>query len=199
LDADYSFALTRNVVQHFSDRGKLPEMILVAIAYPGAADDMEVYYANRKRDYTPSSASLNVALRRSTAQGDVDGRSGQGGGAEMFRSFVADQVVPYMESHFPVSHDRTFIGHSYGGLFCTYVMLTEPDLFNRYVIVSPSLWFENGLMLKVEAEGAPQRRTAAQVYFAIGSRETPLMVQQLKQFAKQLQAQRSLRVTLDVR
>src|SRR6185436_3142195 len=75
LDADYSFALTRNVVQHFSDRGKLPEMILVAIAYPGAADDMEIYYANRKRDYTPSSASLSVGLRRNTAQGDVDGRS----------------------------------------------------------------------------------------------------------------------------
>ncbi len=48
LDADYSFALTRNVVQHFVERGKLPEMILIAIAYPGAADDMEVYYSNRE-------------------------------------------------------------------------------------------------------------------------------------------------------
>src|SRR5262249_1882061 len=39
LDADYSFALTRNIVQHFVERQKLPEMILVAIAYPGAATD----------------------------------------------------------------------------------------------------------------------------------------------------------------
>jgi predicted alpha/beta superfamily hydrolase len=209
LDADYSFAMTRNIVQHFSERGKLPEMILVAIAYPGAADDMEIYQSNRKRDYTPPSASLSVGYQRGATGGAPsggDGRNGQGGGAEMFRSFISDQVVPYMESHFPVSKDRTFIGHSYGGLFGTYVMLTEPDLFNRYVIVSPSLWFDNGLMLKVESQEMPRQRIQAQAYFAIGSRETQAttgapMVQQLKQFTKQLQAQRAqgLRVTLDVR
>src|SRR5262245_22634487 len=53
LDADYSFALTRNIVQHYVERKQLPEMILVAIAYPGAADSLEVYRENRKRDYTP--------------------------------------------------------------------------------------------------------------------------------------------------
>src|SRR5689334_4172887 len=118
LDADYSFALTRNIVQHFAERGKLPDMILVAIAYPGAADDMEVYYSNRKRDYTPPSAIQPIGFangKPNAAPGGGDGRNGQGG-ADMFRTFIADQVVPYVEQHFPVSQDRTFIGHSYGGL-----------------------------------------------------------------------------------
>lgn len=205
LDADYSFAMTRNIVQFMSDRGKLPEMILVAIAYPGAADDLEVYQSNRKRDYTPPTAAMRVGygLPKGAAKSRGDGRNGQGG-AEQFRSFIADQVVPYMESRFPVSQDRTFIGHSYGGLFGTYVMLTEPNLFQRYVIVSPSLWFDNGLMLKVEARGGVQRRGTAQAYFAIGSLETAAtvgapMVQQLRQFANQLQSSGALRVTLDVR
>lgn len=207
LDADYSFALTRNVVQHFAERGKLPEMILVAIAYPGAADDMEVYYSNRKRDYTPPSSALHIGFSsgRVTAQPVNDGRNGQGG-ADMFRTFIADQVVPYVASHFPVSSDRTFIGHSYGGLFGTYVLLTTPELFRRYVIVSPSLWFDNGLMLGVESKDPIKRGIEAEVYLAIGSRETQAvagapMVRQLKQFASALQAQKiaGLRLTLDVR
>jgi predicted alpha/beta superfamily hydrolase len=211
LDADYSFALTRNIVQHFAERGKLPEMILVAIAYPGAADDMEVYYSNRKRDYTPSATTVGFSSSQPAPSGQPtpatadDGHNGQGG-ADSFHTFIANQVVPYVESHFPVTKDRTFIGHSYGGLFGTYVLLTDPDLFKRYVIVSPSLWFDNGLMLKVETKVALGRIVDAQAYFAIGSRETKAMtgapmVQQLKQFTKTLAAQRNngLRVTLDVR
>ena len=48
-DADYSFALVRNVVQHFVERDDLPPMILVAIAYPGAATNRSTYRMNRYR------------------------------------------------------------------------------------------------------------------------------------------------------
>lgn len=188
LDADYSFALTRNVVQHFVERKKLPEMILVAIAYPGAADDLEVYYSNRKRDYTPGGSA------------GAEGHNGQGG-ANGFRSFIANEVIPFMAANFPVSDDRTFIGHSYGGLFGSYVLLTQPDMFDRYVIVSPSLWFDNGAVLKV----ANSRQIRARAFFAIGSLETQAatgapMVQQLTSFAKKLKDQRmaGLDVTLNV-
>jgi uncharacterized protein len=200
LDADYSFALTRNVVQHLVERGKLPEMILVAIAYPGAADDMEVYYSNRKRDYTPG-APLAVG----TSAGDSKGHSGQGG-AEMFRSFIAGEVIPFVAAKYPVSTDRTFIGHSYGGLFGTYVLLTQPELFGRYVIVSPSLWFDNGSIRRLETQGVPRPALRARAFFAIGALETQAaagapMVQDLTHFTKRLKAQRNagLEVTLDVR
>ncbi|NOT42605.1 MAG: alpha/beta hydrolase [Alphaproteobacteria bacterium] len=199
LDADYSFALTRNVVQHFVERSKLPEMILVAIGYPGASDDMEVYYSNRKRDYTPGA---QVAVGYSS--GDTGGHNGQGG-ADLFRSFVADEVIPFVAAKYPVSNDRTFIGHSYGGLFGTYVLLTRPDLFGRYVIISPSLWFDNGLIMKLETQSASRPAMRARAFFAIGALETQTttgapMVQQLTHFAKKLKDRRSagLEVTLDV-
>jgi predicted alpha/beta superfamily hydrolase len=199
LDADYSFALTRNVVQHFVERGKLPEMILVAIAYPGAADDMEVYYSNRKRDYTPG-ASVTVDYSSS----DKDGHDGQGG-ADAFRSFIADEVIPFVAANYPVSNDRTFIGHSYGGLFGTYVLLTRPDMFGRYVIISPSLWFDNASILKVENQLASRQTIRARTFFGIGSLETQTatgapMVQQLTHFTKTLKEQRNagLEVTFNV-
>ncbi len=199
LDADYSFALTRNVVQHFVERGKLPEMILVAIAYPGAADDMEVYYSNRKRDYTPA-GSLKVGF----SSGESDGHNGQGG-ADAFRSFIADEVIPFMAANYPVSNDRTFIGHSYGGLFGSYVLLTKPGMFGRYVIISPSLWFDNGSILKAEEQLAARQAINARAFFGIGSLETKAttgapMVQQLTTFAKKLKERRAagLDVTLTV-
>ncbi len=187
LDAEYSFALTRNVVKHFVDRNKLPEMILVAIAYPGGGDDMETYKRNRKRDYTPSFQPVSTAE-------DADGEQEQGG-AVRFRNFIADNVIPYVASKFPASADRTFVGHSFGGLFGTYVLLTEPELFKRYVIVSPSLWFNNRMILRVEKQTAARRqvdrRVERRVFFAIGSLETRAevgapMVDELKQFYRKL-------------
>lgn len=190
LDAEYSFALTRNVVKHFVDRKKLPEMILVAIGYPGAADDMEVYKRTRKRDFTPSLTPVSTAPLAN---------SDERGGAVRFRNFIADEVIPYVATNFPVSADRTFIGHSYGALFGTYVLMIEPELFKRYVIVSPSLWYDNRMIFRVEQQTAARRlvdrRIERYVFFAIGSEETRAetgapMVDELKQFYKRLEARR---------
>jgi predicted alpha/beta superfamily hydrolase len=200
LDADYSFALTRNVVKHFVDRKKLPEMILVAIGYPGAADDMEVYKRTRKRDYTPALSPISTAA---AASQDVER-----GGAVHFRNFIADEVIPYVATNFPISADRTFIGHSYGGLFGTYVLMTEPELFKRYIIVSPSLWYDNRMIFRVEQQTAAHRQLDRQVerhvFFAIGSQETRAetgapMVDELKQFYKRLEARREPGAQFDLR
>jgi predicted alpha/beta superfamily hydrolase len=198
LDADYSFALTRNVVQHLVERKKLPEMILVGIAYPGAADDMEIYKTNRKRDYTPSLKSISTA---------ADGTAKQGG-AVPFRNFIVDEVIPYVSMEFPASADRTFIGHSYGGLFGTYVLLTEPEIFQRYIIVRPSLWFDNRMIMRVEKQTTKRRmmdkRAPRDVFFAIGSQETRAetgapMVEELKQFYARLRARRDPGLQLGIR
>jgi uncharacterized protein len=199
LDADYSFALTRNIVQHYVERKQLPEMILVAIAYPGAADSLEVYRENRKRDYTPSLIPAAKASAEPLAQG----------GAIRFRNFIANEVVPFMANNFPISADRTFIGHSYGGLFGTYVLLTEPELFKRYVIVSPSLWYGDRLIFSVEHTTAAARRDIDRTierhaFFAIGGAETreamgAPMVEQLKQFYRSLEQRHDPALTLAMR
>jgi predicted alpha/beta superfamily hydrolase len=164
LDADYSFALVRNVVQHFVERENLPPMILVAIAYPGAASDRVVYRMNRTRDYTPAYAP--------------DGGYGAeyqkvSGGGPKFRAFLASELIPLIERRYRAdARDRTIIGHSYGGLFGTYVLLTQPKLFKRYIIVSPSLWYSNRIALTMEeAAAASGSRPDARVFFAVGSFE----------------------------
>lgn len=191
LDADYAFALTRNVVQHFVEREDLPPMILVAIAYPGAAQDRVTYRMNRTRDYTPAYAP--------------DGGYGAeyqkvSGGGPKFRSFIASELIPLIERRFRVSpDDRTLIGHSYGGLFATYVLLTEPKLFKRYIAISPSLWYANRIALTME-EAAAQTgiRPNARVFFAVGGLESPMMADDLTELVRRLKSRNNpdLQLTL---
>lgn len=194
LDADDSFALVRNVVRNFTTRGHLPEMILVAIAYPGAGASREIYMRNRTRDYTPVFAP--------------DGGYGAtyqsvSGGGPKFRAFVATELAPYIEQNFRVDPaDRTLIGHSYGGLFATYVLLTEPALFKRYIIVSPSLWYANRIALTMEeAAAAAGRRPEARVFFAVGSLENQpannrAMVDDLSELVAKLKSRNNPRLFL---
>src|SRR5215469_16007639 len=53
LDADFSFALTQDILRHFTDRGQEKEAIVIGIAYPGADTDIPTYERTRTRDYTP--------------------------------------------------------------------------------------------------------------------------------------------------
>jgi predicted alpha/beta superfamily hydrolase len=188
LDADYSFALVRNVVQHFVEREDLPPMILVAIAYPDAATNREVYKMSRTRDYTPVYVP--------------DGGYGPGyqklsGGGAKFRAFIARELVPYIERQFPAQPgDRTLIGHSYGGLFATYVLLTEPSLFKRYIIVSPSLWYAQRMTFALEEKAALAGiRPDAHAFFAVGALENPQMASDLSELVKRLESRNNPRLS----
>jgi hypothetical protein len=70
--------------------------------------------------------------------------------------------------------DDVFFGFSYGGLFGTFVLLTQPNTFKRYGIVSPSLWFNSKSIFELEAEYASSHDDlVAKVYFGVGELESP--------------------------
>ncbi len=64
---------------------------------------------------------------------------------------------------------RTLIGQSLGGLLATEILMSKPELFDKYIIISPSLWWDNGSMLKRDAlvlKDSFHRRT--DVYIGVG-------------------------------
>ncbi|HND17610.1 MAG TPA: alpha/beta hydrolase-fold protein, partial [Saprospiraceae bacterium] len=67
-------------------------------------------------------------------------------------SFIEKELEPYIESRFRTKADRTIVGQSLAGLVATEILFTKPTLFNRYIIVSPSLWWNDGSLLKVQAD-----------------------------------------------
>lgn len=106
--------------------GVMPASIVVGVAN-----------VDRQRDFTRPSASAEDRKAAPTS-----------GGADSFVKFVADELEPYVDAHYRVSRHRTIVGQSLGGLVATQILLEQPDLFDDYVIVSPSLWWNSEALLK---------------------------------------------------
>lgn len=129
----------------------------------------------RYRDYSPThveaaSAGIDAATAKTT------------GGGEAFVSFLEKEVLPHIEKKYPVSSNRTLIGHSMGGLMVIYILLKHTALFDNYVAIDPALWWDNHKLLN---EGASilgnQQFDNKRLFLAIANEtEVKMMVNQVK-------------------
>ncbi|MBS1586263.1 MAG: alpha/beta hydrolase [Bacteroidetes bacterium] len=71
------------------------------------------------------------------------------GGSAKFIAFLGEELQPYIRGHYRTNSSRTIIGESLGGLLATEILFKRPELFNRYIIISPSIWWDNGSVLKL--------------------------------------------------
>ncbi len=127
IDGEVFLPTVRNVLEYYSG-GFMPEMVLVGISNA----------ENRTRDLTPSKISTKYGMPFNDENGEADN----------FLQFISEELIPYVESKYPVTNYRTLIGHSYGGLFAIYSLMHTPELFANYVSVDPSLDWDNELILK---------------------------------------------------
>lgn len=150
LDGDSHFLHTSGIVQFLSNNNKMPAMIVVG-----------VLNTNRSRDLTPLPA--DTAFQGS-------------GGADRFLKCITDEIIPYVDAHYTTAPFRILIGHSFGGIFALNALLTRPETFNGYIIISPSLWWGKDTLVsqtRTFLKGHDMRRTF--VYETIGN-EGPRMV-----------------------
>lgn len=159
LDADYSFAIAKNIVDHLTQRNHLPEILLVGIAYAGPNQ----YRLHRTRDYTPTHSDHPGIYQEIHQQ--------YSGGGPEFLVFIHSELIPYVNNHFRTSNFRVLSGHSYGGLFTSWTLLTQPTLFQGYIAVSPSLWYDDHFMFRVEEELSSYEGETIKAYFSVGDRE----------------------------
>ena len=104
----------------------LPKSILVGIAN-----------VDRKRDFTFPT----------TIEADKK-ESPTAGGSSRFISFIQNELQPFIEKNYKTNSSKTLIGESLGGLVATEILFKNPGLFTRYIIVSPSLWWNNESLLQ---------------------------------------------------
>jgi enterochelin esterase-like enzyme len=112
------------------DKGQhpIPELIVIGVVN-----------VDRDRDYTPTHAPEQSNGRLSFPTS---------GGAEAFREFLEREVFPLVESRYRTHPDRTLSGWSNGGLFTVHTFLENPSLFSRYLAISPSLWWDESVLVK---------------------------------------------------
>ena len=124
LDGDAHFYSVSGMVRQLSvinGNTILPEMIIVGIPN-----------TDRARDLTPTYVKSDPTS----------------GGGEKFLDFIEKELIPYIDKKYPTINHRTLVGHSIGGLAVVNTLINRPQLFNNYLAIDPSLWWDNQTLLK---------------------------------------------------
>jgi predicted alpha/beta superfamily hydrolase len=131
---DFSLLVAINGEQYYD--GFIPGVITVGITWGGREPN---YDKLRGRDFTPTSSQ----------------QIENSGKAALFLSFIKKELIPFVESRYRTNKkDRVLMGSSLGGLFTLYAMFHETALFNKYVLTSPSINWDEGVTYKYEKEYA---------------------------------------------
>ena len=147
--ADEDFIHISGLVQFnsFEWINQVPKSIVVGIAT-----------VDRKRDFTFPTTIENDKTRFPTT-----------GHSDQFIAFIEKELQPFIEKKYKTTESKMIIGQSLGGLLGTEILLKKPSLFNKYVIVSPSLWWNNGSLLDLDAEVLKQNfKPQTEIYIAVG-------------------------------
>lgn len=170
-DAPWSFPMLHGIRQLMGrDGSRFGEFILVGLAPQEGLSLRD----SRSRDYTPTDPRLrdNYTAR--------DYEAPEYGQAAAWRDVLGGQIVPLIDRTYRTAPGRrVYAGHSYGGLFGAYVLLTRPQLFDSYILGSPSLWFDQGEIFRIEQAEASRRTDRAElslparVRMVIGAYERP--------------------------
>lgn len=160
-DALYSFPLVRSIRNLVGQQGvNIEDFILVGLPPQEGLTSKQ----SRSRDYTPSDPVRTPAGYYSD---DVTY-----GGAAHYRDFLADHALPMIDARYRTDPARrVFAGHSYGALLGAYVLTTQPDMFGTYILSSPSLWFDQGMLPRMQ-DAAVMPSQPIRVLLSVGGYET---------------------------
>lgn len=163
LDAEASLSYVSGVVAFLAEIDRIPDLIIVGIPNTDRARDLTPVPGEAERKRFPTS-----------------------GGADRFRRFLGDQVVPLVEQRYSAAPYRVLVGHSLGGLFAVHTMLNEPELFDAFVVSSPSLYW-NGQQELSSAERLLAAERPPGSFFMVMGNEREEMVEGARSFAEGLE------------
>ncbi len=160
IDAQWDFPLVSAIYGEQYYDGFLPSAVVVGITWSGKNPD---YDSLRARDFTPT--SMNKPLKFGNASG--------------FLQSIKKEIIPFIEKNYRVSSaNRTLMGSSYGGLFTLYTLFNETNVFGRYVLTSPAILFDKGIINKYEKEYSEKNsKLPVKLFIAIGSYEDTTLLQ----------------------
>jgi len=144
--------------------GVFPQTLVVGVGYP--AHNLNDSTDRRIRDFTPTVADFPPEMAGEPP------KYGVGGAPKLLQSLITE-IIPGIQARYAVHPtDRTLIGWSLGGLFGLYTLFHQPDVFARYLLVSPSIWWDETVSFTFEQRWSEQNKDlAARVFISVGEHE----------------------------
>lgn len=157
LDPSLHFLMMKGLIDLLSSSQTIPEIIIVGIGYGGEGINTRINFAvGRLRDYTPSQVTeIEEWNEKAIERAGINDINVITGGAQLFMNFIKKELFPFIESNYRIDiKERILCGYSYGGLFGLYTLFHDPNLFNKYLIGSPSINYKDGISLDYESKYA---------------------------------------------
>ena len=155
LDGDGHFASVVGMIQQMSQvngNNVYPEMIVVAIPN-----------TDRTRDLTPTHIASDPPMMDSNFSKTT-------GGGENFVAFIEKELMPHVDSVYPTAPYRLLVGHSFGGLTVMNVLTNHTKLFNAYIAIDPSMWYDRQRFLAAtEKKLAEKNYDGTRLYVGIAN------------------------------
>lgn len=146
LDGHENLLLAVGIISNLVRADAIPPVNLVGI---------NNYDYDRTHDLTPSQV--------------VEEAQEQFGGGDDFLKFIEKELFPEVDKHLPADSYRVLIGHSLGALFATHVLRTRGELFDAYVAVSPSLWFDKEYEARELSRMPVNGTRSSRAYFSLAN------------------------------
>ena len=146
--ADEDFIHTVGLFQFntFSWIDRVPKSIVIGIAT-----------VDRRRDFTfPSTIESEKKNFPTTGHSDK------------FISFLEEELKPFINNKYKTNSSAMLIGQSLGGLLASEILLKMPEMFNKYLIISPSIWWDNGSLLNQSSQVIEKLSQKTDVYIGVG-------------------------------
>lgn len=174
VDGNLLFEMVTGISRMMQQGRVIPEMVVVSIGYPLEGfygDDFLQFFIRRGKDFTSV-----VDKQYEQTLGDllkIDHMEIETGGAEDFLRFITEELTSMIEARYRInSADKTLLGHSTGGHFALYTLLNQPQVFQRYIVGSPSLGIGQGVLFNMESEYAKKHKELpVKLFLGIGEEE----------------------------
>jgi len=149
FDADAQFAAATSMMQYLSTNYNTlcPEMIVVGLLH-----------ADRRKELTPTHMTADPPFGPA-------GSSKTSGGGEAFIAFLEQELLPYIDQRYPTQPRKLLIGHSLGGLAVMQIFVHHTHLFDSYVCIDPSMWWDHQTLLKETKRALETRRFAGKALY----------------------------------
>ena len=171
--ANEDFIHVAGLVQFLTMIEKMPKSIVVGVAN-----------IDRKRDFT-----FPTTIKKDLKDFPTTGKS------ENFISFLENELQPYISKKYKTNDNKTLIGQSLGGLLATEILFKKPQLFTNYMIISPSLWWDNESLLNDASKySAKYLDIKTNVYISVGT-EGKQMEGDARKLAEVLRGYKKLNVS----
>lgn len=163
LDGLWTYGTAVDTFRILSLGRVLPRSIVLGIAHD--EPDLRQVLELRAMDFTVTAADA-PKLTGVRSPGHLLG------GAPAFHRWLVDEIVADARERYPVS-EVVLVGHSFSALFGLHVLFNEPTAFQRYLLASPSVWWDDRVMFGLEEEHAARVESVpARVFMSKGSLET---------------------------